>query len=130
MRVDHHGASGRERGCRVAARDAERVGEVAGAEHGDRPDGDQHPTQVGPRRDRRVGVGGVDHRLDVAALLHHVGQQRELHARALELALEPCPWQACLATAQLVQLRAGGAQHAGGLAQQPHAKLLVAKRRG
>ena len=43
MCLDDDGASGGERGGRVAAGDAERVREVAGAEHGDRPDRDQHP---------------------------------------------------------------------------------------
>ena len=66
----------------------------------------------------------------MAALRDDVGEQLELYAGALELALQPCPRQAGLAAAQLVKLGAGGAQHAGSLTQQPHPKLLVSERRG
>ena len=66
----------------------------------------------------------------MAALRDDIGEQLELYAGALELALQPCLRQAGLAAAQLVKLGAGGAQHAGGLSQQPHPKLLVSERRG
>ena len=65
--LDHDGAAGGERGGGVAAGGGEGEREVARAEHGDRPDRDEHAADVGARDRLGVGVGRVEDRLDVVA---------------------------------------------------------------
>ena len=78
------GTPGRERRRRVAAGHAEREREVARTEDGDRPDRDEHPSQVG---DAVRGVG--DDGFEMSSGLREVGERAELSGRAGELAHQP-----------------------------------------
>ena len=97
MALDHDGAARGERGGGVPAGRAEREREVAGAEHRDRTDRDEHAADVRARDRRGVRVGGVDDRLDVVAGVEHAGERLELPGGALELAAQAAVGQPALA---------------------------------
>jgi hypothetical protein len=128
MTLDHDRAAGRERRDGVAAGGREREREVARAEHGDWPDRDEHPPDVGARDRLGVRVGRVDDRLDVVARLEQGRERLELAGGALELAPQPRLRQPGLAAGDGDDLVAGGAQSPGGGAQQRGASAAVAQR--
>src|SRR4051794_29358971 len=82
------GAAGGERRRGVAAGGAEREWEVARAEDGHRADRDEHAPDVGAREGARVGVGGVDDRVDVVPRLDDRAERLDLTPRPLELAAD------------------------------------------
>lgn len=89
MRLDDDRAARRKSRRRIAARDREREREVAGGEHRDRPQREQHAADIRARRGRPIGERRVDDGLDVRALAQQRAELAELAGRAAPLAGEP-----------------------------------------
>ena len=121
--LGHHRAAGGERGGRVAARHREGEGEVRGAEHRDRADGDLAQAQVGARQGLALGLRRVDPGLQETAVAHHAGEHLELADGAAALAFEPGAGQAALGHAAHDQLVAEGEDRLGHRFQEAGAVL-------
>ena len=99
VRLDDDRAAGRECGGGVAARDRKGEREIAGAEHGDRADGDGAQAQVDARQRLAVRHRGIDAQIEEPALAQHRGEQAQLAGGAGAFALDARARQAGLAHA-------------------------------
>ena len=89
VRLQQHRAARGKGGRGVATGDAEREGKVARRVHRDRPDGPQHPAEIGPGPHGPGRVGVVDGCLQERAVAEDLREESELERRALQLALQP-----------------------------------------
>ena len=88
VRLDDHRAAGSEGGRGVAAGDGEGEWEVAGTEHGNRPEGDLALTDVCTRQRAALGLGRVDAGSVPTALAQNRSEQAELTGGAADLAVD------------------------------------------
>ena len=88
VRLDHDGASRGQCRCRVATRHRKGEREIAGTEHGHRPECDVAQAQIHARQRPAVGLGGIHPRIEPATVAYHAGEQAQLTGGAGPLALD------------------------------------------
>ena len=96
MRLDDNGAAGGQRRCRVAACHRKGQGEIAGTEHGDRPNRNTHLSDIRLRSRLSMRIAPIDPRPQKVTLAHHRAEQPELAGGTRELAASTGLGQPCL----------------------------------
>ncbi len=86
--LDHHWAASRQCRCGVATGHREGQREIAGAEHGYRPQGHLALAQVGARQGLAFWLGVVDPHIQPFTGPHYPGEGTQLGAGAATLALD------------------------------------------